>query len=276
MKKFKEFIGKPEEYISNSHGQHASIDSCCVEEYYISEALDSSDKFDNYINTNDNAKHLGFDTTNHEEGEHSKQMDFLHSTHLPNTKEGKRSIYQFTSGSRAFTEGLLNHRIFKKPLNPEHSQLDQSLKEHAFQPLRHDLHTYSGVGYDIKNVKPVGKSVKGKPVYNQPTYMSSSLRKRVALRFAGKSASERDEPNKLHMFHWHNEQGQQAGIVGKDSRFKHEHEVLLPTTSHDNHYIELLKSEQHKDSQGRTINVHHVRRIPESKVRMTKKEKEKE
>jgi hypothetical protein len=269
MKRFKDFIKTPkEEFIFNSHGSHAHIDDSLKESKNSKEYDDhSAQPTKNYFAKNENSKHLGFDETKHEEGVHDVQMGVLHDHHKPNTTEGVNALRQFTRGSREFTENLLHHHIHGTELEPHNARLHDNLKHHAFQKLNHDLQTYSGVGYDIDNVKPVGKSKSGNKVYHQPTYMSSSIRKPVAYNFAARSASN-DNPEHLHVFHWHHEKGQPVSIVGHDSIFGHEHEVLIPPTSHEGHHIELLKTEHRKDMHysNRTIHIHHVKRIPESEI----------
>jgi hypothetical protein len=297
MKKFKEFISKPkEEYIFNSHGAHATLPLADKpkEEYifnshgahatlpspYSKLKENFNPKFnvnedeqklpkveDSYINKNDNTEHLGKGDPDLGEDDHDVQMRNLHNNHEPNSIEGKRAYYKYSLGSADFTEELLNNHITGTPLSGEHAELHDKLKEHAFQPLKHDMETYSGVGYNIHNVKPVGKSPAGNNVYHQPTYMSSSIEKRVALRFAKNADSSRNDRDNVHIFHWHHEKGKPVGIVGKDSAYSREHEVLIPPTSRDGHHVELLGTDRYKDRLNKNIYVHHVKRIPESDIK---------
>jgi hypothetical protein len=286
MKTFKQFIfesEKPKEYeiISNSHGTHASIDKHTKKPYH--------DKPKEYeIISNSHGSHASKPTKLKENTEHPSfeehflpkiksaddrikfnkgiddHMDNLHARH-PHTSKGKFHLNEFTAGSSGITRDLVRHHTEGVPL--EHEHFVHNLDRHGFVPAKHKFDTYSGVGFNIKNAEPVGKSKQGNPVYHQPTYLSSSIDKHVARSFA-LTPTARNNSKDAHILHWHHNEHDPVGVVGNDSDYPAEKEVLIPRTesTKDKHHIEHLGTDKYNDQFGNTVHVHHVKRIPESEI----------
>ena len=71
-----------------------------------------------------------------------------------------------------------------------------------------------------------------------------------------------------HILHWHHNEHDPVGVVGNDSDYPAEREVLIPRTgsTKDRHHIEHLSTDKYNDHFGNTVHVHHVKRIPESEI----------
>jgi hypothetical protein len=286
MKTFKQFIfesEKPKEYeiISNSHGTHASIDKHTKTPYH--------DKPKEYeIISNSHGSHASKPTKLKENTEHPSfeehflpkiksaddrikfnkgmddHMDNLHETH-PHSTEGKTQLKRFTEGSSGITSDLIRHHTEGVPL--EHEHFVHNLDRHGFVPAKHKFDTYSGVGFNIKNAEPAGKSKQGNSVYHQPTYLSSSIDKNVAVSFS-QTAANRNRSKDVHILHWHHNEHDPVGVVGKHSEYSHEHEVLIPRTetTASRHHIEHMGTDKYSDNYDNIIHVHHVKRVPESEI----------
>ena len=288
MKTFKQFIfesEKPKEYeiISNSHGAHASCDRF--------KKTTSNKKPKEYeIISNSHGTHANLPTKLKENTEHpsikthflpniesdedrhhhnstmNKRLMDLHETHQ-HTSKGKFHLNEFTRGSSKITRDLIRHHTEGAPLEHEHEHFVHNLDKHCFVPAKHKFDTYSGVGFNIKNAEPAGKSKQGNPVYHQPTYLSSSIDKHVANTFAKTSASKNGSTD-THILHWHHNENDPVGIVGNDSEYQDEREVLIPRTesTKDRHHIEHMGTDLYTGESGHAVHVHHVRRIPESEI----------
>jgi hypothetical protein len=279
MKTFKQFIfesEKPKEYeiISNSHGAHALIDKHTKKPKKEYEIISNShgSHASKPTKLKENTEHPSFEehflpkinSADHRT-EFNKSMDDhmdnLHASH-PHTSEGKLHLNEFTAGSSGITHDLIQHHTKGAPLR--HERFIHDLDRHGFVPAKHKFDTYSGVGFNIKNAEPAGKSKQGNPVYHQPTYLSSSIDKNVAKSFAYAPAVNKE----AHILHWHHNEHDPVGVVGNDSDFPAEKEVLIPRTesTKDKHHIEHLGTDKYNDQFGNTVHVHHVKRIPESEI----------
>jgi hypothetical protein len=293
MKTFKQFIfesEKPKEYevISNSHGAHATIDKHT-----------KKPKKEYEVISNSHGAHASKSTKLKEERlrlhphpsfeEHflpkisskkesdaydkgiGKSMDTLHKNYM-HSDEGRKQLKQFTEGSAGITSDLVKHHTNNRPLI--HKKQIDNLDKHGFISARHKFDTYSGVGFNIKNAKPAGKSKQGNLVYHQPTYLSSSIDKHVAGEF-GLQAAKRNKSKDVHILHWHHNEGNPIGVIGKHSEYPHEHEVLIPRTetTENRHHIEHIGTDKYRDDNGNTVHVHHVKRILESQITKDPNEK---
>jgi len=288
MKTFKQFIfesEKPKEYeiISNSHGAHASID------VFAKTSSNKKPKKEYEIISNSHGAHASKPTKLKENTEHpsinthflpniksdedrhyhnstmNKHLMDLHDAHTHSDK-GVEHQQTFTKGSRKITNDLIQHHTKGVPIH--HQEYVHDLDKHGFLPAKHKFDTYSGVGFNIKNAELAGKSKEGNSVYHQPTYLSSSIDKHVAHTFAKTSASKNDSLGEQHILHWHHREHDPVGIIGSNSEYPDEKEILIPRTdaTKDRHHIEHMGTEMY-DSYGNTVHVHHVRRIPESEIK---------
>ena len=249
------YHNKPKEYevISNSHGAHASkptklkenTEHPSFEEHFMPNVKSTSDRY-------------GFDT------HMDKHLKDLHEAH-PHSARGEFHQNVFTQGSGGITRDLIRHHTEGVPL--KHGKFVHDLDKHGFLPAKHKFDTYSGVGFNIKNAEPAGKSKQGNPVYHQPTYLSSSIDKHVANSFALTAARKADSKD-AHILHWHHNEDDPVGVVGNHSDYPAEREVLIPRTNSTEakHHIEHLSTDKYNDQFGNTVHVHHVKRIPESEI----------
>jgi hypothetical protein len=289
MKSFKQFITKPkEEFIFNSHGSHAKISpvkSQEAQEEFISNSHGSHAKItpkklkENHTSIDGVLPDLKKYTYKYENdhlgplgpwGDHKNKMDVLQEDH-PHSEAGTKALHDYTRGSEHVTNALLG-RTASKDDEYKHRAVDlhNRIVEHGHTPLKHDhLQTFSGVGFDINNVKSVGKDKEGNKVYHQPTHLSSSIEKSTARSFARTSSNDNFLPDR-HILHIHSEKGQPIGVIGKNSEFPSEHEVLIPSTdSHPNKYhLSHVGTETYHDptDDNRTYHIHHVKRVPESEI----------
>lgn len=284
MKTFKQFLKtkKPkEEHIFNGHGEHAHLksDKKHKEEHIfnghgehskrkVSEGVQSdmfghenlegnNYSYQKHFLDNDRNSHLGSSTV--------EQMSKLHELH-PLHHDHKNPLYTYSSDSRDLNSHLVDrNRESKKPdkIVGKHniSKLDNS-----FQPSAENFHTYSGAGFDLRNVKPAGYSAAGNKVYKLPAYMSSSHDKEIAARFARLNSHE-DRNNQI--IHFEHDVGHPVAVIGKHSAFHHENETLIPRTdaTPEKYHIEHLHTTTYKDDDtGTEYDVHHVKRIPKSEI----------
>jgi hypothetical protein len=247
---------KEYEVISNSHGAHANLPTKLKENTENTELPSFEKNFLPDIKTADDRMEFNKGIDAH--------IDKLHKAHA-HSKEGKSHQNKFTEGSSGVTADLIKHHTENKPL--EHKEFIENLDKHAFVPAKHDFSTYSGVGFNIKNVKPVGKSKEGNPVHHATTFMSSSIDPHVSTSF-GQTAARRNETNDVHILHWHHKKGDPIGVVGKHSEFPAENEVLVPRTEStpEKYHIEHISTDKYRDQYGHNVHVHHVKRIPESEI----------
>ncbi len=276
MKSFKEYIKdqpeKEEVFISNSHGRHAQKPE--KKEVFMSNShgrhAQKPTKCDESV-----IPHISEFLSKNDNGaiDHDNLITKLEKDHPKISDEGKTAIRKYTSSSSDITSDLLNtHKSGHPVRNMTTNNVAAGLDKHTFTPLKHKkLHTYSGTNFDITDVKPVGRSKEGNPVYYQPTYMSSSVDKRLAKEFADypSGSSFNAKPGPKHILHWHHDEGHPIGVFGNTSTFPEEREIGVPRTESTpkRYHIEHLGRTTHKnDLDGNTYHVDHVRRIPESEV----------
>jgi len=259
MKSFKTFLEEKvtSSVIFNSHGSHHNLN--ITEKKFVQDTLDH-DLDSEFLNKNDN-RHLGKSVDD--------QMDKLHELH-PASEEHVKHLHKFTQNSRNLTEHLVEkHKSGQKPL-PYYNGHDLNGLDSSFQPAKIKLNTYSGAGFDLRDATPSGRSRSGNKTYEVPTYMSSSHKKDVATRFA--RLNKLDGKN-YQIIHWQTEPGDPIAVVGKHSDYKYEMETLHPRThsTAEKYHIEHLGTTTYIGKTGEKYDVHHVKRIPESKVIKPKK-----
>jgi hypothetical protein len=282
MKTFKQFIfesAKPKEYevISNSHGAHAAIENPYHKKTKEYEVISNShgSHASKPTKLKENTEHPSFEEhfmpkikSTDDRNEFNKgmddHMDNLHEAHLHSAR-GEFHQNFFTQGSSGITADLIGHHTEGTPL--KHGKFVNDLDKHGFLPAKHKFDTYSGVGFNIKNAEPAGKSKQGNLVYHQPTYLSSSIDKHVANSFA-LTAARKNDTKDAHILHWHHDEHDPVGVVGNNSEYPQEREVLIPRTesTEAKHHIEHLGTGKYNDQFGNTVHVHHVKRIPESEI----------
>lgn len=269
-----------EEYIFNTHGSHAKKlkeseeQHPSFEEHYLG--------YDKNKTASENLQKLKNDS--------KAKIEELHKSH-PLDEDALEHTDNYTNESSDVTDSLLNahrHSIihdddskYNHPSYVKHTI--EGLDNHAFTPAKHDLETHSGVKYNIHDYRPVGTSKQGHPVYEHPTYMSSSTNKNVAHAFSiGSGPSdyedeshEGDSNGHYHIFNWHIKKGQPISVIGDHSVHadENEDEVLIHRGNvYPRHktYLEHRGQKTYTDNKGRTIHVHNIGIIPESEVNKTK------
>jgi hypothetical protein len=234
---------KPQ-YAFNSHGSHAKSD--------ITEDIEHK-PISEFLNSNLNREHLNGET-------HDTKMDHLHELH-PLTDSAKRHLRKYTNYSRDLNKGLLTAKENGTPVPKTIGQHDVEGLDSSFTPSKTTLHTYSGIGFNPANVVQAGKSAAGNPVFQSPTYISSTHNTRVARRFAV-DAQSAGEPH-AHILHIETKPGQKIAAIGSHSVFPAEQETLMPR---DEHYEHVGTTKYYDKDDDLTYAVHHVRRIPKSEI----------
>ena len=247
--------------ITNTHGKHAKI----KEE--VNES--TSTQYDKWLNT----RHNDFGKV----ASIQQAMQELEDEHAADV-EGKNALNAFTKDSRELSRKLVrshetkvslgNHPIINDSAILQHIK---TLDEKSFKPLaRKNLHTWSGANFDIRDAQHVGLSPQGNKVFKQPTYLSSSLSKEIAAKFATRTHTRYEKKSPIkHILHWELEKNQPVGMIGSNSMHPEEHEVLIPRTDAtlDKYHIEYLFTEEIMGPNDTMYHIHHVKRIPQKDIK---------
>jgi len=207
-----------------------------INEFTIND-LPGQHKFDDYT-----------PASNKHEGDISKK---LHRAQVKPTAAQKRHLDHYTgddygtSGSEHISKALIqNHRKSKPPtkgMSDEHKKIHETISKLASNPLGHDVHLYSGVGFDPK--KAAKKSKKG--IIHLPAHISTSHSTNIASSFA-------DEKPGRHIMHIDAKAHDKGYHIGKYSAMDHEHETVIPAGTK----LKYSHSSKHK-SVGHKYQVHH-------------------
>ena len=283
MKKFKEFIkeNKPKSFF-NVHGEHAKNSKqpepkksfTNTHGEHSKKVLEAHQK-DIFGYDDNNVYHLGThflqkDLNSHLGDSPDEKMDTLNNLHRL-SRDQTGPLQKYTSNSYHLNRQLVdNHNegiTTKKSAVIEGHHVGALDK--VFHPSNENFHTYSGAGFNIKDIDHAGYSEAGNKVYKLPAYMSSTHNKDVALGFARRN---REEYSPSQILHWEHEKGQPLAVIGRHSAYAHEHETLIPRTdaTPEKYHAEHIGTSRYKDADGDEYEVHHLRRIPKSEVKKSK------
>ena len=250
FKQFKSYIEDSEKpkYAFNAHGSHAKHEK----PKYAFNAHGSHAKQKISESVSVYHKHMD-DYFGGQQPEHvEEQMKNLQDNH-PLSREAKSHIAHYTSDSAGINGTLLKQK--------EKGEETIGLKglDDSFTPSKVNLTTYSGIGFDPREVRQEGKSKAGKPVFMSPTYMSTTHDKEVALHFSAVNSKPNKTPQILQV---ETQPGQSIAVIGTHSQHPSESETLLPRDEHFEH----ISTTTYTNNQGDKVDVHRVRRIPKSEV----------
>lgn len=262
MKTFKQFLNNINnkktflyEGLPNTHGSHSLTDD--EKEYYNflreKEKLNENSKnLEDWLDRNDN-KHLG---SNNKWGvENHEQIENLIKEH-PKTysasdAKANNALSEFTMDSKELNKSLLNGTHYDGFISiPD-------LKRN-FIASKNKFTTYSGAGYNLDDVKPVGKSSNGNNIYHSPCFISSSISKHVARNFANQKAyNGKTTIPTIHEYHVDPEHN--ICIVGNRGTMPDESEIIHP----NDHYYEHTGTTYLKDEEndGKPVKIHHFKRV---------------
>lgn len=256
MKRFKQFVEetKGDKDIVNGHGLHSLTPKEKKEFLKFKESKHKlkENNSSNFFDKNDN-EHLG---SNSEE-----QIQKLHELHPIQSRDHQDELEEYTSHSGDLNDALIEAHKNKQqvPETIKGGATEHNVKklDDTFQPSKTKLHTYSGVGFNLTKMKPVGISESGNKIYHSPAYISSSLDKTTAADFAGYRSQVQNKTTRPQIIHYETNEGDPISVVGNHSAGPEEKEILHPRDSHFEH----IGTSIHKDEDGTEYEVHHVRRI---------------
>ena len=182
-----------------------------------------------WLHDNEN-KHLGPQTAKYQTG---KDAAWHHAYALtkelakkakPLSKKESETVHHYAEDD----SGKINRSLIKSHKNGEgvHPKIKdrvEHLDKVTRHPIGHDLHVYSGLGFDPK------KHINSSGHLHLPAYTSTTHHKETANWFAG-SAFERGrrERKKEHILHVHLKPSDHAAHVSAHSPSPEEHETILP------------------------------------------------
>ena len=265
IKRFKDYVEDYEKpkYAFNAHGSHAkqkkpkyafNVHGSHAKQK-ISESVEHKPASD-FIKNDLNKDHINGATS-------EEQMSHLHDLHPFKSEEARQHLRQYTEYSGDLNKALLRAKQNELPAPTTVEKHDVKGLDDSFTPSKTTLHTYSGLGFDPREVHHEGKSKAGNPVFMSPTFLSTSHNKRVAMSFA------RDNKpygaTHAQILHIETRPGQHIGVIGSHSHYPGESETIMPRDEHYEHLGTTTYS-HNIDDVTHTYEVHHVRRIPKSEV----------
>jgi hypothetical protein len=166
-------------------------------------------------------------------GNSSKSISEHLQTHqkIKPTKEQSEHIKSYTNNSRHLNrmlirkhinndniDNIINNDVFEK--NKEKiKHLDKATNHH----IGHELHVYSGIGFD-----PSKHISKEKPIMHLPAYTSTTHDKNISHSFAFNSPVIEHQKNTLHILHIHLKPRNKGIHINHLSEHSGEHETILP------------------------------------------------
>jgi hypothetical protein len=96
--------------------------------------------------------------------------------------------------------------------------------------MPHSLNVFSGIGYDPSKI------ANQSGLFTTPAYTSTSLSRDIGLNFANQdpdyeASKKGGDPWISNLMHIHMDAGQKHAVIGHESNYPHEKEILLPRNS---------------------------------------------
>ena len=154
------------------------------------------------------------------------------------TEEQKHALKYYTGSSQGATNGEhhpssedINYPLIKarKSKNPVPKEIEHTVKHldaATAHPIGHDLHVYSGVGFDPRH-HLTGPKDASHGLLKSPAFISTTHDKSTADNFAGMGAENRGQRTK-HILHIHLKAHDHAAHVSHLAHDRGEHETILP------------------------------------------------
>jgi hypothetical protein len=134
-------------------------------------------------------------------------------------------IRSFSRVSRIINRALIDNHVHGDPIDDHHHEQIKHLDNATNTPLKHEVHMYSGVGFDPRDLKSHENEL------HLPAYTSLTHRKGIAHEFATKYGQKKED---VHILHIHMQPTDKGRHISHVSRHENEHETILPrkTTLH--------------------------------------------
>lgn len=192
------------------------------------------------------------------EEHHQKTSDMLHSKQTPPTKAQSNHLKDYTegdegSGTHSYNLNQVLLHNHKKGLPPttgmtsHEKTLHNTISKLASRPIGHEVHLYSGVGF---NPRAAAKKSKD-GILHLPAHISMSHDSEVASGFANIN-HDLDNTGR-HIIHVHAKPTDKGYHIGGHSLAAPEHETVLPAGTK----LKYSHTTVHKDDNGDRHNVHH-------------------
>jgi hypothetical protein len=168
----------------------------------------------NWEDVNDN-EHLGNSSDSISEHLQTHQK-------IKPSKEQSKYIKSYTHSSRHLNRMLIR----KHNVNDDFEDNKENIKHldsATNQPIGHELHVYSGIGFD-----PSKHISKEKPIIHLPAYTSVTHDKNIAHSFASRNPMTEHHKNTYHILHIHMKPRNKGIHVDHLSEHEDEHETILP------------------------------------------------
>ena len=173
--------------------------------------------------------------------EHAKHFHVTNelTKHHQLSDDEKNNIHDYTTGSSILNKALIHEpKTLRRSERSKMYHIDSAISRH---PLKHEVHTFSGVGFDPETLK--NKSNK----FRSPAYISTSLRKRTAYN----NTKQLEGHDYEHIIHFHLKPGDHALAISPYSKYKTEHEILVKRG-------QIMQHHGTDVDEGRRIKIHHV------------------
>lgn len=246
MKSFKEYIKEENtigsipfpihfKYVNKNTG---TIPSAINFKYVVKEAAKKSKNtgYSGWLKTNDNSHFTKKDPRD--------ISDILHKDNNF-TPEHKKELYNYVDNSNALNKKLIKNK--GRVIGSDKKMADNLDAAIDKNPIKHDLHVYSGAGFDPREHIKNGKM-------HSPAYLSTTHFKSMADEFAYSAASNKDQ-HENHIIHIHLKKGDPATHISKlNPDYEHEHETLIKRGVTLKHH----GTESHTNDEGDTFHIHHM------------------
>ena len=184
----------------------------------IKEAI-SEAAYDDWVNNNnDNGG-----------ADHIDISDALLNKHLnKHDNKTKKHIREYTDYSKTLNKKLINRHKFKTGNASDNSLFDRNefnqikhLDKVTKKPIGHEVHVYSGIGFDPhKHMNPEHNTI------HLPAYTSTTHDKQIAHDFV--ASHYKDDVTHHHILHIHMKPTDKAAHVSHLSKHPSEYETILP------------------------------------------------
>ena len=193
----------------------------------ISNKKTSKRDADDWIKDNENKhfesqdpKHQANKDTWHQASELSKE---LAKKAKPLSKKERETVAHYCDTSEGINDSLLRAYKNKEEMEPYFKERVEHLDKVTRNPIGHDLHVYSGIGFDPR------EHVNSSGHLHLPSYTSTSHSKETAHWFAHSDVErDREEKPTKHILHIHLNPSDHAAHVSQHSGSPNEHETILP------------------------------------------------
>lgn len=196
--------------------------------------------------------------------EHEKHMEGISKTlHSKQPKPSRTEVNHIKS----YTEGEEGSGFHSYPINQQlidnhkegkpathgmeryHKNIHNTISKLASHPLGHEVHLYSGTGFDPQ--KAASESKNG--IIHTPAHISTTHDIHTAATFSGISSAW-NEGNKAHIMHIHAKASDKGFHIGKRTANPGEHETVIPAGTKLKYSHTTMHNDGYNDTE---YHVHH-------------------